>query len=201
MTAVANGMERVTQVTEVVAGFGIPAVSQVAGAYVTAVRGTQAVTGTAFDGHTMSRAERVDAAVSAVGGIASAAGAGRAAAALNVVAGGTSAVVAASREDGVGAALGVLQAVVGARGLRAGGGGPRASGGAHPRSGQSRALRAGCGCFVGTVTVETPSGPRAIETIHVGDVVLAKNESGEGQVRARRVTAVFVRDGAETLGL
>lgn len=199
LTHVANGMERATQVTEVVAGVGIPAVSQVAGAFVGAVRGTQAATGTAFDGRTLTRAERIDAAVSAVGGIASAAGAGRAAAALNVVAGGTSAVVAASRGDRVGAALGVVQAVVGARGLRGGSGAPRASSGAHPRSGQSKAIRAGCGCFVGSVTVDTPSGPRAIETIRVGDVVYAKNERNEGEVRARKVVHVFVRDGAETL--
>jgi hypothetical protein len=177
---------------QVVAGIGIPAVSQAARAYVAAVRGTQAATGTAFDGRTLSRAERVDAAVSAVGGIASAAGAGRAAAALNVVAGGTSAVVAASRGDRVGAALGVLQAVVGARGLRGGGGAPRSPGNSHPRAGQSKAIRAGCGCFVGSVTVDTPSGPRAIETIRVGDVVLAKNENGEGEVRERTTTAPII---------
>jgi hypothetical protein len=200
LTHVANGMESATRAIEVQAGLGVPGASQVAGAFVAAVRGTQLATGTAFDGRTLSRAERVDAAVSALGGVA-AAGAGRAAAALNVVAGATSAAVAASRGDRLGVAMGALQAVVGARGLRGGSGAPRPSSGAHPRSGQSKAMRAGCGCFVGTVTVDTPSGPRAIETIRAGDFVLAKNESGEGEVRARKVVHVFVRDGADTLKL
>lgn len=201
LTAVGNGIERVTQATEVVASLGVPVVSQAAGAYVATARGAQAATGVGFNGDTLTRAQRADAAVSALGGVASAAGAGRAAAALNVVAGATSAAVAASRGDRVGAALGVLQAVVGARGLRGGGGGSRAANGAHPRAAQSKAIHAGCGCFVGTVTVDTPDGPRAIETIQVGDLVLAKNESGNGPVRPRRVEAVFVREAAPTLEL
>jgi YD repeat-containing protein len=76
LTAVGNGIERVTQATEVVASLGVPVVSQAAGAYVATARGAQAATGVGFNGDTLTRAQRADAAVSALGGVASAAGAG-----------------------------------------------------------------------------------------------------------------------------
>ncbi|MDO9466979.1 MAG: hypothetical protein Q7J36_06735 [Thiobacillus sp.] len=58
---------------------------------------------------------------------------------------------------------------------------------------KSAALSAGCelGCFVAGTLVHTKEGLRPIEQIKVGDYVLSKPESGEGEPSYQRVTQTY----------
>lgn len=52
-------------------------------------------------------------------------------------------------------------------------------------------------CFVAGTLVHTQEGLRPIEQIKVGDYVLSKSESGEGEVSYKRVVKTFEREGQE----
>jgi hypothetical protein len=53
------------------------------------------------------------------------------------------------------------------------------------------------GCFVAGTLVHTQEGLRPIEQIKVGDYVLSKSESGEGEASYKRVTRTFEKEGQE----
>jgi hypothetical protein len=54
-------------------------------------------------------------------------------------------------------------------------------------------------CFVAGTLVHTQEGLKPIEQIKVGDMVLSKHESGEGERAYKRVTKTFVHENREVL--
>jgi len=80
-----------------------------------------------------------------------------------------------------------------------GSGGGSSGGGSAPGDticdGRSCGLPGG-GCFVAGTLVATPSGERPIESLHVGDLVLARSESeSDDAVSARAIATTYVRPG------
>lgn len=61
-------------------------------------------------------------------------------------------------------------------------------------------IAAGCGCFVAGTPIETEGGEVAIEQIHVGTMVLSRNEV-TGQPELKPVTRVFNYEGREIYSL
>ena len=55
-----------------------------------------------------------------------------------------------------------------------------------------------CPCFAAGTAVQTPSGPRAIESLEVGDLVLSKDEAS-GEVAPRRVLNRYVTPDTEVM--
>jgi hypothetical protein len=54
------------------------------------------------------------------------------------------------------------------------------------------------GCFARGTLVHTPSGPRPIESLHTGDMVIARNPE-TGAIEPRRITATSVHNATECL--
>jgi len=88
----------------------------------------------------------------------------------------------------------------GERGI--GGGSPPTGGGSTPTGGGSspsgdlcdgRSCGAPGSCFVAGTQVATPSGEQSIESLHAGDLVLAR--SVDGEVEARPIVRTFARPG------
>jgi Pretoxin HINT domain len=65
-------------------------------------------------------------------------------------------------------------------------------------AGASRELESSA-CFVAGTLVHTQEGLKPIEQIKVGDMVLSKHESGEGERAYKRVTKTFMHENREVL--
>jgi len=78
----------------------------------------------------------------------------------------------------------------------------RDAGGLHPATAEAShpCIPPYCPCFAAGTMVQTPSGPRAIESIEIGELVLSK-DAASGKVAPRRVLHRYVTPDTEVMQL